>query len=703
MYEVIENGTLIEIPDNCFGFVFKCYIPPLGYGVNVATGKLEETDMIVRSDEPTEQYWERPELPADYNLRRKREADRQKFDPLYVDQGLEDIRLREWKRRLCGVWFMNYNPHTKVSEWQYLVGVHYFMLTYWKFQGIYFDFKITDRDYWYVRTYCDEDPFCLGLNEITQRKNGKTARAGCWLYERTSRMENHHGGIQSKADDDAKEVIKKAVIHPWKTLPHFFRPIYDTMKGDDPNEELRFFVPSRRGSTTEEEITEEAINSFIDFKPSAEGAYDGPELHSYISDESGKTKKPVSISERQNTVRYCTYINGKLKGKHHFTTTVEPDKGEPENYDFQEMTARSNPMKRNENGMTSTGLYTYFLPSHIGMLADKYGYPMIAEASRILENTIKQYQEEGNTRMLSSFKRKNPRTFAEAFSADGEFALYDPEKLNDQLDKISWRDDLTERGNLKWKDDQPFKLSVDVNGKLIEKLNDVIWEANPHGRWEKIKGWWPKDPNSVYEHNGQFHPNNNFAMRMGCDPFKYDKTKDKRRSMCCAFAYQMPDPTAPDDIYNDCFVLRYSFRRDSTREANDDILKMAWLCGCQVLFERNVNHWKDYFKEMNCSGFLMYLPGEQEPGIYTDGQGNTTQLVCNYTESYINKDVSKVLFKTLLRKDTGWLGFKIEDTQVFDEPMAAGFTLIAVKGKRYSSPAQHRQNIEDIMPYHNLN
>ena len=37
-------------------------------------------------------------------------------------------------------------------------------------------------------------------------------------------------------------------------------------------------------------------------------------------------------------------------------------------------------------------------------------------------------------------------------------------------------------------------------------------------------------------------------------------------------------------------------------------------------------------------------------------------------------------FKSLLRKETGWLGFKVEDTERFDEPMAAGVTLIAVKG-----------------------
>ena len=51
-----------------------------------------------------------------------------------------------------------------------------------------------------------------------------------------------------------------------------------------------------------------------------------------------------------------------------------------------------------------------------------------------------------------------------------------------------------------------------------------------------------------------------------------------------------------------------------------------------------------------------------------------------------------------MRKITGWLDFKVEETQKFDEPMAAGFTLIAVNGKRYVRPNTQQQNIEDVMP-----
>jgi len=708
-----EDSTLYEIHDNAFGFVYKCYVPKVGYGVNSVTGELQETDVIKRSEIPEENYWERFTLPKDWNSRRKAEKERQKYDKYYIDPYLEDIRAREWNRRLCGVHFHNYNSKTKEVDLLYITGTHYLYITYWKFQGKFMDFRINDMEFWYVMKYCEEDYDCLGLNEITKRKLGKTAKLGCWLYDRTSKPPyNQHAGIQSKADDDAEEVMKKALVQPWQKLPDFFRPIYDTMKGDDPNE-LRFFHTSRRGSTTENEREEEdALESWIDFGASGEAVYDGPELDSYAADEAGKTKKPTSIKERQSTVRFCSEIDGTFKRrdsryfqrKQLYTTTVEIERGEEDNYEFQEMTANSNPLDRNDNNRTKTGLYTYFLPAQKGMYFDDYGYPDEEKAITFLLNEMKKLEDDGDTRGLSSFKRKNPMNFKMAFSADGASALYDPELINTQLDDIIWRQgDITERGDLVWKDGFEFERPVvKENGEVDYILNEVEWKSSPNGKFEKIKGWMPKEPNKVYKNNGKYLPNNNFANRIGCDPFKYDKTKDKRRSNCAAFNYQIADDINNKDPYNDAFTLRYAFRENSTRLANMDILKMAWWCGCQALFERNVNHWKRDFQDWNCDGFLMWMPGESEPGIYTDGKGGVIQMICNYTEAYINQFIKKVMFKSLLKKETGWLGFKVEDTQVFDEPMAAGLTLIAVKGKKYRKQTEITQDIESILPYNKI-
>src|SRR5690606_9969919 len=191
------------------------------------------------------------------------------------------------------------------------------------------------------------------------------------------RMKNSHAGLQSKTDDDAWEVFKKAIVQPWKSLPDFFRPIYDTNKGDDPSDALRFFKPSKRGaSADDEDDMDEALESWIDFGASGESVYDGPELDTYGSDESGKIKKPVSIKERQNVVRFCSEIDGEFgHRKQWYTTTVEIDPEDEDNYEFQELTAMSNPLERDANGRTVSGLYTYFLPAYKGMYFDKYGYP----------------------------------------------------------------------------------------------------------------------------------------------------------------------------------------------------------------------------------------------------------------------------------------------------------------------------------------
>lgn len=699
MFNPIENGTIYEVPDNAFGFIYKCWLPPIGYGLNFITNEVQETDIIGEdSEEP--QYWKRFELPKDWKVKRAAEKERQIYDKHHIDPYLETIRAREWKRRLCGVWFWNYNPKSGKNELRYITGVHYFYITYWKFQGKFMDFRVNDMEAWYVVRYCESDPDCLGINEITKRKLGKTAKLGCWMYYRTSMPPtNQHGAFQSKADDDAQEVMKKAIVQPWQKLPDFFRPIYDTMKGDDPNE-LRFFHTSRRGSTTEQERDEEdALESWIEYGASGVAVFDGPELDSYGSDEAGKTKKPVSILERQRTVRFCAEIDGGFKHrKQYYTTTVEIEDGEEDNYEFLELTAGSNPLDRNENNRTKTGLYTYFLPAQRGMFFDKYGYPDEERAVRYLLNERKKLEEDGDTRGLSSFKRKNPMTFKEAFSADGTYTLYNPEVINEQLDFIQWRTDLTERGDLRWYKESPFTIEVEKDGQKVIELNKIIWVPNPRGKFEKVKDWWPKEPNKVYENNGQYLPNNNFHYRIGYDTFKYDKTKDKRRSNAAAFVYQMKDELFPS-VYDDMLVLRYSYRPESRFVANMDVLMMAWLCGCQMLVERNAgDHYAEHYRSVNAYGFLMWLPGETEPGITTDGKGKTTQTICNYTEQHINEHIKKVYFKSLLRKETGWLGFKVEDTEKFDEPMAAGITFIAVKGKRYARPNQDTRDVNSIMP-----
>ena len=225
MFKKIPNGTIEKIcandstADNKH-FFFECHLPPVGYGINASTGQLEKTDVIKRDTRKSEQYWQRTPLPNDWVKLRREEDKRQAIDPDYFNTDLEKFREQEWKRRLCGLWFyINGEP-------TYITGLHYFYLNWWKIDIGFPEYRDPDRKFFYVLQYAVEDERCGGLVEATKRRQGKTYRGGCFLYEGISRTAETEGGIQSKTATDAKAVVfQKAVVSPFKKLPDFFRPI----------------------------------------------------------------------------------------------------------------------------------------------------------------------------------------------------------------------------------------------------------------------------------------------------------------------------------------------------------------------------------------------------------------------------------------------------------------------------------------------
>lgn len=295
----------------------------------------------------------------------------------------------------------------------------------------------------------------------------------------------------------------------------------------------------------------------------------------------------------------------------------------------------------------------------------------------------------------------NPFDEREMFMSSLTGCLYNSFKINEQLDWLSYHEDLIERGNLVWENGDEFYIEKKYpNGEIEVKPNKLNWVPNEKGEFEKLKDWFPREPNNVYERNGFFLPNGIYDIRLGCDPFKYDKTKDARKSDCAAYAYQMPDLINESYTYSDTFVMRYAKRPPTTDLQYQSILKMAWYCGTQVLIERNIGESpKKYFQSKKCAGFLMWLPNEVEFGIYTDGTGNTVQAVCDYTEAYIEKHVSKVYFPELLGEKSGWLGFEVANTQKYDDAMGSGFALIASKVKRIKKNESNLRGIESVLPY----
>jgi hypothetical protein len=681
MFKKVKNGSTLKL--NSYdegGYMYDIQLPPVGYGVNVATGELEKTDIIKRSDIPTECYWERAGLPEWYEDKREDEELKQQSDPEYFDEECEAYREQEWTRRLCGVWFENYNPFTEKVELQYVYGLHYFYMNWWKIDIGYPKWRIVDRDSFYILGYCLEDPDCLGLVECTKRKNGKTYRAGAFLYEYISRTADSHGGIQSKNDDDAWEMYIKAVMNPWTELPHFFRPIFDTSKGDRPEDGLYFKETSRRGKLAgkKRDKKKRALNSFIDYKNALDKAYDGPRLQRYVSDESGKLDKKFDIEERQRVVRYTTDIDFDFLGKHLYTTTVEDM--ESAGSKFEAVWKNSNPAKRDGNNRTITGLYRYFIPGYRTGKVDLYGYTDEDRNKKMLENQLKAI--ENDPIAWASHVRKNPPTIRHAFWRDANQCMYNATKLNRRREDLSMLEfQPFERGNFRW--DKGLKDSK------------VIWEKNENGRWEIC---WTFPPNSDQCNNtvlrgNLFHPGNTSSFIAGIDPYQQDSTQnEKRRSDAASYVLKRHNPF-DNSIYNKCFVSRYHYRPATTSMLYEDMIMQCFYFGCKLIFETNkAGSLKTYFTRRGYQNFLIYIPGYKEPGI--PSTADNKQVMSELTEAYIEEHIDNVFFPDLI---DSWLKFDIKETEREDDTMAAGWTLVADMQKSLRPETGKVKDISEII------
>ena len=668
MYYKIKGGSSEDIQG------YECQYPPVGYGKNRLTGELVYIGIVKSSAKKEEQYWTRMPLPDDWEKKCKREADKRIKDSDYSDPEIEAFGDQHWTYRLCGMWIRINGKDT------YIPASYYMYLQWCPLDVGYPAYRNTDRQFFCVWEYCCEDPRCAGLVDVERRRMGKTYKSGSILLDRASIFKNHHSGIQSKTGPDAKAVFQKTVVSFFKKFPVFFRPVYDHSKGLTPTSTLRFFQTAKRGKRADDIIGAQELESWIDYGTSEPFFYDGSKLNTYVCDEFGKTME-CNVYDRWQVVRFCLDQDGEWVGKALFTTTIEEMENGGEN--GRKIWEESDPKVRNENGRTKSGMYRFFLPAYETTFFDKYGMP---ETERAKDFYLKERAGlASNNRSLSSHIRKNPFTIQEAFRIDGDRCLFDPIKLNTQLDSISFRSTLTERGNFVWENGEP--------------LTRVKWEKSATGRFQITTLMRrPEESNQVVKRNGKYYPDNNFSFTIGCDPFKYDSVKEERRSNCAFFVYQKANVMSMSDPYNETFVCQYYYRATTTAQQYDDVLKACWYYGCQVLFERNVDNWRHYFIERGCEGFLMKLPSEDDYGLYSDGHKFIHHQLADYTEAYINNNIDKVYFKDLIED---WLLFDIGKTTKYDLSMAAGYTLIAAREKIYRRQTiEARRDISDYFTMH---
>jgi hypothetical protein len=666
MFITIDKGYIEDIQG------LKCQLPPVGYIYNILTGKVERRIVHARSTKKNEQYWESIKLPKDYTKLREKEFIQQQEDNEHFDPNLEQFRTQEWDRRLNGFWFYNNGVPT------YITGLHYFYLNYWHLDTGLPKYRDTDRKYFYFLQYCIEDPECFGMVEITKRRQGKTFRGGVFLYEYTSRAKNARAGIQSKTGSDAKEVFRKAIIQPFKKLPDFFVPIYDQSKGLTPTSELRFYQTTIKGKKANTIKDEEELESAIDWKTSEAISYDGQKIQRYLGDEVGKTAD-INVWDRYLVTRYCHLDDeGRIIGKSLLTTTVEDM--EQGGAAFKKIWDNSDHTKKTGK-RTPSGLYRYFCPADETRYYDNFGY---AHREKALDEILEERKLlSKDTRALSAIIRKEPLSWEEAFRIDGSKCLYDAMKLNERLDRLNWKENITTSGNFVWE------------GGVRDSI--VIWEPSRNGRWEVVKLFDnDEDSNKIVKKGESYYPSN-IGFVMGVDPVDHNQTQDGKRSNGAGMVLQKYNSARDDDQYNYAFVCKYIYRPESVQVFYEDMIKTAVYYGCQVLFENQKIGLMHYFNDRGYSNFLMWLPERTQPGIAASPK--THQHIAELTESYVNDYHEKMYFKDVVQE---LLEFDISNTTAFDGAMAMGYALIADQVKVTRKDMSEVREVKDYFISHKI-
>ncbi len=525
---------------------------------------------------------------------------------LEADDELSAFVESLWKKRINGEWqLINGKPI-------YLTGDHFFYLNFYYLYGYYPQFRWTDAEEFYWWKFCvEENENAYGGTLFTRRQVGKSLRSCSILLNYVTSHSFAKVGMQSKTEDDAGSLFKKAIIPQFKRLPFFFKPLYDSAGGM--KSRIDFMHPER-----------DSLESWIDYRASTDTAYDGETMDRLLVDESGKMKKPASPIEILDKIKPALMQDGRIRGKTLFITTVEEmDKGGGKEYKV--IWDSSDIKKLNELGQTESGLVRYFTPAYRNIFFDKYGFPIIdnptVDQMRWRKEQKHQFFHMGGKEYINKHIegakkqaakqdriRKYPRTIREAFQSTTSFCHFDLEILNDRLKKFTFgyppemMDKMT-FGNFHWKDS--------VYG------GDVEFKATS----QEDARWWisymPDENNrnkfNIHPVNQKKSPANWHKFCSGADPFKFDtdevihKNKMSDAAMI-VYAEQdimvdTPDKNPADYVTGD-MCAEYMYRADTVDEMCEDFAKACIFYGMKVFPERNNSDVVRYFK---LNGFENYV------------------------------------------------------------------------------------------------
>ena len=435
----------------------------------------------------------------------------------------------EFNKRDNGFWFYNKDKPT------YITGTNYMYLQWTKIDVGHPDFRESNRLFFIFWEACKADERSYGMCYVKNRRSGFSFMASGETVNMATISSDARFGVLSKSGADAKKMFTDKVVPISVNYPFFFKPIQDGM--DRPKTELAYRVPASkltRRKMVSNEPTEELVglDTTIDWKNTGDNAYDGEKLKLLVHDESGKWERPENILNNWRVTKTCLRLGSRIIGKCMMGSTCNAlDKGGD---NFKKLYNNSDITKRNKNGQTNSGLYSFFIPmewNYEGFI-DEYGMPVFETPQEevygpygdlIDLGVIEHWQNEADGLKndqdgLNEFYRQFPRTEEHAFRDETKNSIFNLVKIYEQIDYndgVETTSAVT-KGNFQW-----------VNGV---KDTSVIFYPDQSGRFNV--SWIPPShmQNKILLKNNIKYPGNEHIGAFGCDSYDISGTVDGKGS-----------------------------------------------------------------------------------------------------------------------------------------------------------------------------
>ena len=492
------------------------------------------------------------------------------------------------------------------GELVWITGMHWDFMVMSKFEFGYPNYLEQQRFDFYFRDLVRKDPNTYGKAILKCRRCGITTEEMQEAIYTLIEDENNNIGLQSNEHTKCIRTLLHPIIQSYVSRPTWMRGKFYAPNGKKPRNALELL---NNRIDVLNDIGDDYLGGTILAYPTVASAIDGYKKAFIVMDELFKWIG-CSPSETLGINKKCVVeygINGKVDA---CSTMGDSDDVLDAVKEGCKIIYDSNPLIRDNNGRTMSGLYEWFISAiHSADIPEEYRDPAYTKFGKINKDSAEAYvrgevnKHPANSKQRVFEMRRLPLEKKHGLMAATDKTYFPILRMQDRLDKL----------NALARNQKPY-----IRGNLTEVRGKVWFEPDENGIWlVAVQPYFSVENkidtrNRFRSYNGHFYPPINPEYIIGYDPIKM-KTKNttsNNLSLACIKVWKKFDYFESGIINEYCALMLH--RPDDPRDAHYECVKACKFWAAPAEVERNTGDTDNVFIENNMESFLL----KDKDGVY---------------------------------------------------------------------------------------